>query len=363
VDKKTGFTPIATVFLRLVIGGILMLILLIVSCMRDKELYEQVKRNRHMGTILKMMVMGLFNNAVPFTLVGIAEQEVNSGVASILDSSIPLFCIVYAHFALGGNERLTILKFFGLVIGFAGVILVCCEQAIGKTESIKLSDFNGYIMVTGAAASYGIASVYAKKYLRNVPSLFIATGQILSAALQMLVLWLVFDLGLEKSHLGYFKTANWISWIGIAYLGVCSTFIAYICYFYLIKTIGSVKQSMVGYLLPVFGVAEGAIILREWEGVPWYFIMCEVVGAILVCSGIALVSLPNGSSIINFLKRWYQVKKIGDNNKIQIYRSGDNSLSNYDYEEPNHQYYYRTNIQTNVKGESEEGNDSKFTPV
>jgi len=304
VDPKTGFTPIAVVFLRLIIGSIFMVGLLFIACLRDRELVRQIQKTRTTGTLIKMFIMGFFNNSIPFTLVGIAEQQVNSGIASILDSSIPLFCIIFAHFALGGAERITIMKLLGLGIGFGGVILVCCEQVIRGGGALKFADFAGYIMVTGAAASYGVASVFAKKYLKDVPSLFTAAGQVVGSALQMLVVWLVVDVGFEKSHLRYFKHADWMAWVSIAYLAICSTFIAYLCYFYLIRTVGSVKQSMVGYLLPVFGVAEGAIFLREWKGVPWYYILIEIMGAVLVCGGIALVSLPNlGSKIMGLFRK------------------------------------------------------------
>jgi drug/metabolite transporter (DMT)-like permease len=340
VDPKTGFTPVAVVLLRLVIGGILMAMLLIIQCIRDRALFEKVKQNRQMKTILKMFVMGFFNNLVPFLLVGIAERSVNSGVASILDSSIPLFAMIFAHFALGGAERLTIMKLLGLGIGFAGVVLVCCEQVIDGAR-FSVTDFTGYVLVTLAAASYGLAAVFAKKCMPNLPGLYAATGQICSAALQTFVIFLFYDVGFESSHLRYFKTASLGAWLSIVYLGVCSTTVAYLCYFYLLRTVGSVKQSMVGYLLPVFGVAEGAILLKEWKGVPWYVIFIQIIGAVLVCGGIALVSLPSGKSTIDFMKRWSSLRKINKG-------SGDNAKSHsglpkaYDYQE--NSLYYQTEV-------------------
>lgn len=149
------------------------------------------------------------------------------------------------------------------------------------------------------AASYGIASVFAKKYLNDVPGQFVACGQIISAALFALLGVLIYDLGIDSRHLSYFKHANYLAWISVVYLGVFSTGVAYVCYFYLIKTVGSVKQSMVGYLLPIFGVVEGAVLLGEWNNIPFYIPIIEVIGMILIFAGIAVVSFPS----------WQQLRK------------------------------------------------------
>ncbi|KAL9648242.1 hypothetical protein ABK040_009246 [Willaertia magna] len=297
VDEKHGFSALSVVLMRLVIGGIILLVIFIFELIRSKELRKQVNKHRGMSTILAMMVMGFFNNFIPFVFVAFAEQSINSGIAAILDSSIPLFSMVIAHFALHG-EKMSILKVFGLVIGFGGVILVCLQQVI-TGSTIDVDQLVGYFLVTGASFSYGIASVIAKKYLNDVPGLFASCGQIISAALFSLIAVLFYDLGIDSRHMSYFKHASYLSWISIVYLGVLSTALAYLCFFYLIKHVGSVKQSMVGYLLPVFGVFEGAMFLGEWNGLPFYYPIIEVIGGILICSGIALVSIPS----------WQELKK------------------------------------------------------
>lgn len=136
--------------MRLIIGGLFLLIFFIIELIRSKEFRKQVNQTRGIRNILLMMVLGFFNNAVPFVFVAFAEQSINSGIASILDSSIPLFSMVISHFALKG-ERITLLKFFGLVIGFAGVILVCLEQVIAG-ETIDTTQIIGYVIVTLAVS-------------------------------------------------------------------------------------------------------------------------------------------------------------------------------------------------------------------
>jgi drug/metabolite transporter (DMT)-like permease len=308
VDDKTGFAPLTMVALRMVMATILMWGYLFINMIRSSELRTKINQNRSTKTILKFFILGFFNNAVPFAFVGIAETSINSGVTSILDSTIPLFSIIFAHFFLKG-ERISVLKVFGLIVGFGGVVLVCLNQVYASVEPLTVHDIVGYIIVSLASASYAVASVFARKYLQGVPGDFVATGQITSAAIMMVIVSLFWDLGLSGSHYRFFRTASWQAWGSIVYLAVCSTLMAYLCYFYLIKTVGAVKQTMVGYLLPVFGVFEGAMFLHEWDGLAWYFIVLEIVGAILICAGIAVVSLPSVSDVRDLIGRSSKSRK------------------------------------------------------
>ncbi len=308
VHPKTGFAPLTMVALRMVMATVLMWGYLGINMARSPELRTRINQNRSTKTILKFFIMGFFNNAVPFALVGIAETSINSGVTSILDSTIPLFSIIFAHFFLKG-ERITALKVFGLIVGFGGVVMVCLNQVYASIEPPTIHDIIGYIIVSLASASYAVASVFARKYLQGVPGDFVSTGQITSAAIMMVIVSLFWDLGLSGSNYKFFYHASWQAWGSIVYLAACSTLMAYLCYFYLIKTVGAVKQTMVGYLLPVFGVFEGAMFLHEWDGLAWYFIFLEIVGAILICAGIAVVSLPSVSDVRNLIGRSNRSRK------------------------------------------------------
>uniref|UniRef100_A0A7S1KRC2 EamA domain-containing protein n=1 Tax=Percolomonas cosmopolitus TaxID=63605 RepID=A0A7S1KRC2_9EUKA len=292
-DENTAFPPMAMVMLRLTVGGWGMLLLLIFRLITSKKLRREVLPYlSNISTIFHLCFMGLTNNVIPFVFVGLAEGplKTNVGVASILDSTIPLFAMPIAHFFIP-TERLTFLKVVGLSIGFAGVILICLQSVnIGSGKLIDLNDLVGCIFVTIASASYGVASVYARKYLKTCPGLLAATGQILSGSFMMIVISLVWELGISRDHYGFWARASWQAWASIAYLGLASTLLAYILYFYLISTVGSGKQSMVGYLLPFFGVIEGVIFLGDWNGVPWYYCVLEVLGAFLIIGGIAIVN-------------------------------------------------------------------------
>mmetsp|Transcript_8593 Transcript_8593/g.12667 ORF Transcript_8593/g.12667 Transcript_8593/m.12667 type:complete len:416 (-) Transcript_8593:15-1262(-) len=294
VDPDTGFPPMAMVALRLIIGGWGLFFVLIISMVFDKKLRAQVWSWLTPKTLFHLTFMGTFNNVIPFVLVGYAEGPllVNVGIASILDSTIPLFAIALGHFFLP-TEKLNLLKVIGLFIGFTGVILVCLQSInIGTPKPFRIEDVLGFIMVTLAAASYGVASVYAKRYLNNIPGLMAATGQVLSGSFITVVLMLIVDLGIDVDHFGFWARNTWGAWGSILYLGVASTLFAYLMYFYLIRTVGSTKQSMVGYLLPVLGVFIGAMFFGDWDDIPWFYIVFELVGTFLIVAGIATVSLP-----------------------------------------------------------------------
>lgn len=270
-----------------------MLFLLGFNSIFDPKLRAQALEHVHMNSVMHMMIMAFFNNVIPFILVAYAEMFINSGAASIINSTIPLFAFLFAHFFLRG-ERFSILKSIGLLIGFGGVVLVCLQK-VGDGSDLSFGDFYGYILVTLSSASYAVASVYARRFMQHIPGMIASTGQILSAAVMSGMIMLFVDIGLNEDQYYYFARAGWMAWASVAYLGLISTLVAYILYFYLIRTVGSVKQTMVGFLLPVVGVFEGALLLGEWKGVSWIYITFEIVGTLLIFIGVALVSIPKFS--------------------------------------------------------------------
>merc|ERR1711916_93552 len=100
----------------------------------------------------------------------------------------------------------------------------------------------------------------------------------------------------DDIHFGFFERATLRGWLSLAYLGIVSTCLAYLCYFFLLSTIGSVRQTMVGFALPVFGIFEGSIFLHEWSGIAWYCKVIEVVGALLIGAGIYFVNFSKPSA-------------------------------------------------------------------
>jgi drug/metabolite transporter (DMT)-like permease len=200
------------------------------------------------GAAAPMMVVGIFSSALPFALFAYAVTFMTSGMAAVLNTTTPMFAALVAYFWL--NDRLTVTRIVGLVIGFGGVLLSAWDKISFSGGSTTLA----VLAALGASLSYGLGMNYTKKKLSGVSPLAAATGSSLAAALLLIPL----------------AAANWPSvipslksWLCVIALGVLCTGVAYVFYFRLIARIGPSKASTSVYLVPVFGMLWGFIFLHE----------------------------------------------------------------------------------------------------
>ena len=199
------------------------------------------------GTFL---LMGLFNGAVPYTLITWAEIHIDSGLAAIVNALMPLFTVLLAHL-FTGDERLSWMKIVGIFLGFLGVVALIGPAALkglGKDVIAQLA-------VMAAAWCYAIAIIYGRR-LKGITPLVSATGQLFCAAFLTLPMVLVFDAPWALSP-------SFISVAALTCLSLLGTALAYLLYYYLLQRIGSTNLSLVTYLLPITGVFWGALLLGE----------------------------------------------------------------------------------------------------
>ncbi len=197
-----------------------------------------------------LAVMGLMNNAVPFTLYVVAQGQITSGLASILNATTPLWGVVVAHVATR-DERLTGAKALGVVLGFAGVA-VMMGGAFGE------GTLWAQAACLGAALSYALAGVWGRRFGRmGLPPLSAAFGQVSCAALILLPLVLLVD---QPWNL---PVPGWGVIAALLGLAVLSTSFAYGLYFRLIASAGAVNAFLVTFLVPVSAVALGVAFLGE----------------------------------------------------------------------------------------------------
>ena len=166
------------------------------------------------------------------------------------------------------------MRLAGVVLGFAGVGVIVGFETGGSIE--------GVIAVTAASLSYAGSFVFARRYLsgRDLPPLTLPATQLLISALLTLP-WAVIDVARTPPDLTFDATASALA------LGLLGTGWAYVLYYRLIADIGATSASFAGYLIPIFGVALGAVVLNEDLGVN------TITGAVLVISGIAIAELGN----------------------------------------------------------------------
>ncbi len=220
---------------------------------------------------LPLLVLGFTNIAIPFFLISWGEISIDSGVASILDATVPLFTIVVAHFLLH-DDKMTVPKVVGLLIGFAGVVVLMSKD-IGASSSSIL----GQAAVILACVFYAGSSIYARKFTENTPGIFRSVGPLISATAIMWLGTFFFEAPV--------KTPNSATiWIALLWLGVFGSGVAFILLYYLIHEIGPTRATMVTYLFPLGGVTLGVLFLHE--ELTWQIL----VGAILIIASLAVTN-------------------------------------------------------------------------
>ena len=220
------------------------------------------------------LFMGAFNTAIPFILIPWGETRIDSGLAAILNATVPLFTIVIAHFWLS-DERFTPTRLAGLLIGFAGVVLLMSRD-LGAGAIAR--GIWGQVAVLAASLSYAVAATFSRRHLRGHPPLLQATMVVLFADL---FAWLTVFAGERPVRL----PALPVTWFALIWLGVLGSCSAYLLYFYLINAWGPTRASLVTYVFPVIGLLLGLIFLNEHAD--WRLLA----GSGLVVAGIAVVNL------------------------------------------------------------------------
>ncbi len=240
-------------------------------------LIQREKMPRTLKAWTPLLVLGLTNVAIPFFLISWGEKTIDSGVASILDATVPLFTIVVAHFLLH-DDKMTVQKVVGLLIGFAGVVVLMSKDIGASTGSIL-----GQGAVILASAFYAGSSIYARKFTEDTPGIFRSMGPLISATA---VMWLASFFFEAPVHV----PDQPIIWIALLWLGILGSGAAFVMLFYLIHEIGPTRTTMVTYLFPLGGVTLGVIFLHEtltWE---------IVVGAVLILASLVVANWSSKES-------------------------------------------------------------------
>ena len=230
--------PVWLIEFRVLLAGLVLLPIL-----ARLNLLHQVR-----GNLMPLVVVGCLNSAIPFVLLAFASVSLPAGFTAILNGTAPLFGTVVA--AIWLKERLTLTQLIGFMLGFMGVVILVGWRAVAVTPSFFIAVSAGLL----AALMYAIAAPYIKQNLSGVPSLVIATGSQLGAACLLLPA-LLFTVPQQMPSLSVVAA--------VIALAIVSTAFAYILYFRLIHNIGSTRALTVTYLIPLFAMLWGAIVLNE----------------------------------------------------------------------------------------------------
>jgi drug/metabolite transporter (DMT)-like permease len=264
IGVDAGLTPFTLIAARLFLGFVLLAGVVVVA-------REALPRSPRMYGHL--LVMAILSVALPFSLITWAEQSVDSTLAATLNASVPLFVIPIAAMVLI-DEKITLNKVVGVVVGFIGVaILVGFDPGVMDGTNVLPA-----LALIGSSISYAAGGVYARRFARGLRPMIPAVVQVGFALLITAALALVFESPIRFP--GGFDAILAVVWLGLLGSGV-----AYLVFFQLLRDWGATRTSLVAYLLPVYGIALGALVLSESVDTRL------VLGTLLVIAGIALVNL------------------------------------------------------------------------
>lgn len=195
-----------------------------------------------------LLIVGAVNTVIPFSLNGYSTLHLAGGFVAIINASSPLWGALVAWAWL--SERLKLSQAVGLMVGFAGVVLLVSDRLGSGLDGAALGIGASLI----ASLMYGIAANYARKKLLGVNPLAVAAGSQLAATL----------------ILAPFAVVTWpetqvsgAAWTAIAVMGSVSTGFAYLLYFRLLASAGASNALTVTYLIPAFAVLWGALLIGE----------------------------------------------------------------------------------------------------
>lgn len=257
--------PFTLVAFRLLFGLVGLLVVM-------RLIRQSLPRDRR--TLLAYLFMGVFQTALPFTLISWGETRIDSALASILNGTMPLFVIVIAHFWLH-DEKITLSRVVGLIVGFIGVV-VLVSRDLGP-QGLQ-SNLWGQVAVLAAAISYATATTFSRRYLRGQPPVVQSTMILIVAGA---LLWLTAPV-VERP---FQPPTLPITWLAVAWLGLLGSCTAYLLFFYLINAWGATRASVVTYVFPVIGLILGILFLGEVADGRL------LLGSLLVVAGIAVVNL------------------------------------------------------------------------
>jgi drug/metabolite transporter (DMT)-like permease len=220
---------------------------------------------------IAFLTMGLLNNVLPFSLIVWGQSQISSGLAAILNATAPLFGVIVAGILLR-DESATPLKITGVVVGFAGVIVMM------DLSSIATSSLLAQLAILAAALSYACASVYGRRFkATGLNPILVAAGQVTGSTLLLLPIALWVD---GNDHYANVPSQVWAAIISLA---VFSTAAAYILYFKLLASAGATNILLVTLLVPVSAILLGWLFLEESLQTP------HIIGMAMIALGLSAI--------------------------------------------------------------------------
>jgi drug/metabolite transporter (DMT)-like permease len=262
-------SPTALVLVRSVSGTVALAAIML--AMR-RPLFGPHWRSR----VIPFGVMAVTNALVPWVAIAWGEEHISSGLASILNSTATLWTAILIFWVIP-SERPSPVNYAGVLIGITGVAILVLPDL--TSHGVTFS-FLGVMACLGAAFSYGVAAIYARRKLRGMNVYEQSLGQLVATSLIAIP---IAAPSVPHIHLAF------VSMGAVIALGAIQTGIAYLLYYYTMNTLGAVRATGVTLLVPVTAVFWGVVLLGESLSVP------IIVGMAVILAGIVLTNLRRAS--------------------------------------------------------------------
>jgi drug/metabolite transporter (DMT)-like permease len=219
------------------------------------------------------------NSVVPFTLIAWAQQTTDAALATILNSTSPIFAFLLTVFVTR-HEAVTGRKLFGVGAGIVGICLIVGVQAIGGLGQ----ELWAQLAIVAATICYAGAAIFGRNF-EGLNPIMPAAGSMICGAIVLVPASLI----TEKP---WTLTPSLESILALLALSVFSTALAFAIYFRLVQTLGSVGTTAQAYLRVPIGVAIGVMFLRE------HLTSTALIGLVCVTAGVAAMTVPVRKSAI-----------------------------------------------------------------
>ena len=240
------FSPVSVASYRLIVASIFLLIFYII---------RKYKSSLNRTDLIMLLFVGVVGNFLPFYLISWSEQHIQSSTAGILMGVGPILTLILSHF-FTKDDRFTYSKLISISIGFIGVLFIFEIDTLfnfGTANSLQL--FSKFLIII-AALGYMISNIVAYNTLKHIDSFSITFFATLFGAL-VSVPFLLYSETIQPSYI------NFSALLPILYLGIFPTALAFQLRYHITKTSGPVFLSYVAYLIPIFALIWGFVLLSE----------------------------------------------------------------------------------------------------
>ena len=256
-------TPFQIVFHRVSIAAIIMVIYI---TWRGKRL------PRDKRSWFALAIMGLLNNAIPFSAIVFGQQYITGGLAAILNSTTAFFGVMLAGLFFK-DELLTLRRLIGVIMGILGVAIIIGMDVLSHLSLTSI----GQLLIIVSSISYAFAGIWGRLQVKNLGVEVTATGMLISSSVWMLILATMVE-GFPLEALSLRSTA------AILTFSVVCTAIAYLLYFAILSAAGAANLTLVTIIIPPFALMLDAFALGEWVTGQ------QLLGFAIIASGLLVIS-------------------------------------------------------------------------